>query len=276
MEREADERLPKTALEIPLKMTDNIFKYGKEEELEMYAPNLGLGLMMPLYIAGALIPALFLMKYIYDKDKVEKEPGYLLKALVIGGILAAVASIALETFGTMVLNTGISSRSPVYFILLAFLVVAAAEEGTKLFFLKRRSWNDPSFSHLFDGIVYSAFVSLGFAAFENIGYVFSYGISVILVRALFAIPGHLGFSVFMGIFYARAKRCEVRGDYAGCRSNLIAGYLIAVFLHGFYDSCAMISSTASTIVFYAFVAIMYIVVYRMIRDASTHDVSLYS
>jgi RsiW-degrading membrane proteinase PrsW (M82 family) len=232
--------------------------------------------MMILYIPAAVIPALLLMKYIYNKDTVEKEPGYLLKALVIGGVLATLLSIILETGGTMLLNTGIRPNSPVYVILLAFLVVAAAEEGTKLYFLKRRSWNDPNFTHLFDGVVYSAFVSLGFAAFENIQYVFTYGIGVILVRALFAIPGHLGFSVFMGIFYGRAKRCEVRGDRAGCRKNLLAAYLSAVFLHGFYDSCAMIDSPASTAVFYGFVIIMYIVVYRLIRDASTHDVSLYS
>jgi RsiW-degrading membrane proteinase PrsW (M82 family) len=241
----------------------------------MYAPAPSLGLMI-LYIPAAVIPALLLMKYIYNKDTVEKEPGYLLKALVIGGVLATLLSIILETGGTMLLNTGIRPNSPVYVILLAFLVVAAAEEGTKLYFLKRRSWNDPNFTHLFDGVVYSAFVSLGFAAFENIQYVFTYGIGVILVRALFAIPGHLGFSVFMGIFYGRAKRCEVRGDRAGCRKNLLAAYLSAVFLHGFYDSCAMIDSPASTAVFYGFVIIMYIVVYRLIRDNSTHDVSLYS
>lgn len=241
----------------------------------MYAPAPSLGMMI-LYIPAAVIPALLLMKYIYNKDTVEKEPGYLLKALVIGGVLATLLSIILETGGTMLLNTGIRPNSPVYVILLAFLVVAAAEEGTKLYFLKRRSWNDPNFTHLFDGVVYSAFVSLGFAAFENIQYVFTYGIGVILVRALFAIPGHLGFSVFMGIFYGRAKRCEVRGDRAGCRKNLLAAYLSAVFLHGFYDSCAMIDSPASTAVFYGFVIIMYIVVYRLIRDASTHDVSLYS
>ena len=241
----------------------------------MYAPAPSLGLMI-LYIPAAVIPALLLMKYIYNKDTVEKEPGYLLKALVIGGVLATLLSIILETGGTMLLNTCIRPNSPVYVILLAFLVVAAAEEGTKLYFLKRRSWNDPNFTHLFDGVVYSAFVSLGFAAFENIQYVFTYGIGVILVRALFAIPGHLGFSVFMGIFYGRAKRCEVRGDRAGCRKNLLAAYLSAVFLHGFYDSCAMIDSPASTAVFYGFVIIMYIVVYRLIRDASTHDVSLYS
>ena len=242
----------------------------------MFAPTLGMGLMLPLYVATAVIPALFLMKYIYDKDKVEKEPGYLLKALVIGGVLATLLSIVFETGGTMLLDASVSNSSPVYYVLLAFLVVAMVEEGTKLFFLKRRSWNDPNFTHLFDGVVYSAFVSLGFAAFENIGYVFSMGLSVAIPRALLSIPGHLGFSVFMGVFYGRAKRCEVRGDRAGCIRNLLTGYLAAVFLHGFYDATAMINSTLTSILFFGFVAIMYLAVYWLIRDASTHDVSLYS
>lgn len=49
----------------------------------------------------------------------------------------------------------------------------------KLFFLYRRSWRDDNFNYKFDGVVYAVFVSLGFAAFENIMYVFSYGLSVI-------------------------------------------------------------------------------------------------
>jgi len=241
----------------------------------LLGPTLSMGMVLLLYIGLAVIPAALLMKYIYNKDTVEKEPGYLLKSLVIAGILAVLLSIVLESIGIGLLNATFSPQSPVYVIILAFLVVAVVEEGTKLFFLKRRSWNDPNFSHLFDGIVYSAFVSLGFAAFENIQYVFSYGLSVVLVRALLAIPGHLGFSVFMGIFYARAKQSEIRGDKAGVKANLLIGYLSAVFLHGFYDACAMINSPVSNILFFAFVIIMYIVVYRMIRKASAHDGSLY-
>lgn len=242
----------------------------------LLGPTLSMGMILALYIAAAVIPALLLMKFIYNKDTVEKEPGYLLKALVIGGVLAALLSIVLETVGTRLLSAGVSSGSPIFVILLAFLVVAAVEEGTKLFFLKRRSWKDPNFSHLFDGVVYSAFVSLGFAAFENIGYIFGYGLGVFFARALLAIPGHLGFSVFMGIFYSRAKQCEIRGDRLGCRVNLVLGYLIAVFLHGFYDSCAMIGTSGANLLFIVFVVVMYIVVYRLIKSASAHDGSLYN
>ncbi len=94
---------------------------------------------------------------------------------------------------------------PAYTILLAFLVVAVVEEGTKFVFLKLRTWRDPNFNFRFDGIVYAVFVSLGFAAFENINYVLGYGLTVALPRAVLAIPAHMGFAVFMGLFYGRGK-----------------------------------------------------------------------
>lgn len=82
-------------------------------------------------------------------------------------------------------------------------------------FLHARTWRNPNFNYRFDGIVYAVFVSLGFAAFENIQYVLHYGLSVALPRAIFAVPGHMSFAVFMGLFYGRAKLYEAWGDGAG-------------------------------------------------------------
>ena len=227
--------------------------------------------ILAIYVLAAVLPAFFLLRYIYRKDTIEKEPGYLLWQLLLGGVLAALASIVLETLGSAILNNTVDQRDPKYYIIMAFLVVAAVEEGTKLFFLKRRSWRDPNFNYMFDGLVYSVFVSLGFAAFENIKYVFNYGLSVAVPRALLAIPGHMGFAVFMGIFYGRAKLAESRGNDFGAKSNLLAGYLSAVFLHGFYDSCCMIGTRLSTAIFVGFVVLMYIVVFRLIKKASWED-----
>ena len=123
----------------------------------------------------------------------------------------------------------------------------------------------------FDGIVYSVFVSLGFAAYENILYVFSYGLSVALPRALLAIPGHLSFSIAMGIFYGRAKRCWERGHDAAATFNLILGYVLAVLLHGFYDACAMIGSGLATVVFLVFVVLMFLGVYRALKREAARD-----
>lgn len=231
--------------------------------------------IMLLYVLAAIIPAIFLMRYIYKHDTIEKEPASLLGSLVLCGVGAALIASVLEWIGELILDNTLSPASPYYLFVFAFVVVAAVEEGAKLFFLQKRTWNDWNFSHLFDGIVYSAFVSLGFAAYENIRYVFSYGLSVALPRALFAIPGHLGFSVFMGIFYGRAKLCENRGDKTGKRLNLLLGYLSAVCLHGFYDACAMSGSHAASIAFYVFVAVMYIAVYQVVKKASQTDRPVY-
>ena len=81
----------------------------------------------------------------------------------------------------------------------------------------------------------------------------------------------MGFAVFMGCFYGRAKLCESYGDEGGKTANLILGWLSATVLHGIYDSCAMIGSGASTVVFVAFVVVMYVVVLRRIDRESRMD-----
>lgn len=224
-----------------------------------------------IYFLAAVLPAIFLLRYIYREDKIEKEPRPLLISLLFWGVAAALVSIALEYLGQNILSSLIDKTTQTYTIVFAFLVVAVVEEGTKFIFLKRRTWRDPNFNYRFDGIVYAVFVSLGFAAFENIQYVFGYGLSVALSRALLAIPGHMGFAVFMGLFYGHAKRCESSGNKKGKTANLWAGYFAAVLLHGFYDSCAMIGNVLSTVLFVAFVVIMYIVVIRLIKKESASD-----
>ena len=109
------------------------------------------------------------------------------------------------------MNALVAPDNPKHIILLAFLVVAAVEEGSKFFFLYRRTWHDPNFNFRYDAIVYAVFVSLGFAAFENVKYVFNYGLSVALPRAILAIPGHMGFAVFMGFFTAEQNFVQIMG-----------------------------------------------------------------
>lgn len=224
-----------------------------------------------VYILAAVLPAFYLMRRVNRLDTVEKEPPALLLTLTLLGIAAALVSMVFEALGESLLSAFLDADSPAYAITLAFLVVAVVEEGAKFFFLKRRTWRNPSFNYRFDGIVYAAYLSLGFAAFENIGYVMGYGLTTAIPRALLAIPGHLSFSVFMGLFYGRAKQCENDGDPAGKTKNLIAGYASAVFLHGFYDACAMIGTVLSTLVFLIFVALMFFAVVRLLRRESRTD-----
>ena len=227
--------------------------------------------LLSLYVAAALLPAIVLLRYIYRHDTVEKEPPGLLLQLLGLGVVSALCAGVIEALAQTVLDRLVDPASPAYVVILAFLVVALAEEGMKLFFLRRRTWREPAFNYRFDGIVYAVFVSLGFAAYENILYVLHYGLSVALPRALFAVPGHMSFAVFMGVFYGRAKLCEDCGQPVRKRLNLWRGYLTAVILHGFYDSCAMLGNTAAMLTFLVFVIIMYIRVYRLLRRESATD-----
>ncbi len=224
-----------------------------------------------IYVLAAVLPAFFLLRYVYRHDRVEKEPFSLLLALLGMGCLAGVCSALLEGLGEGLLSVLVNPAVPFYNIVLAFLVIAVIEEGTKLFFLKLCSWRSRAFNYRFDGVVYAVFVSLGFAALENIQYVVNYGLSVALPRALLAIPGHMSFAVFMGVYYGRARLLENFGDHAGSRRCLRAGYLIAVFLHGFYDACAMTGTTLSSMIFLLFVVLMFSAAYCTLRRESSHD-----
>ena len=227
--------------------------------------------ILAVYILAAVLPAVLLLRYIYRHDTVEKEPPGLLALLLAAGVLAALGSSVLEGLAQRLLNVLVSPQSPVYTLLLAFLVVAMVEEGTKFWLLRRCTWRHPAFNYRFDGIVYAVFVSLGFAAYENIQYVLSYGLSVAIPRALLAVPGHMAFAVYMGVFYGRAKLREGCGDVRGVRRNFRLAYLWPVFLHGFYDTCAMTGTTLATVVFLVFVAVVFFSVYRILKRESAAD-----
>ncbi len=231
-----------------------------------------------LYTAAAVLPAAVLMFYIYRKDKVEREPGRLLAKLLFGGVLAALASMALE-YGSDYLLTIYAEHTTLSvagFGVLTAASVAVIEEITKFFFLRRFSWNHPAFNYRFDGIVYAVFVSLGFAAFENILYVFYYGgLEVAVPRALLAIPAHMSFAVYMGLMYGMAKGCENRGDESKVNLLQTAGFVLASALHAIYDGSIMVGTPASLAFFYGFVAVMDIMVIFTIRRASKYDRRIY-
>jgi RsiW-degrading membrane proteinase PrsW (M82 family) len=225
-----------------------------------------------VYMLVALLPAVGLMAYIYRLDNIEHEPiGLLLKLALFGGI-AAVISGFLETIGQKLLSfLQLDTASPVYTILLAFLVVAFVEEGVKFFFLYRGSWKNPNFDYTFDAVVYSAAVSMGFAALENVMYVFGFGLSVGFMRAFLSIPGHLAFGILAGFFYGRAKEREKAGWKTGAYFELFTGLLLAIVLHGLYDMTAMLGNTTAILCFVIIVAVIYLIVFRMVRKAADED-----
>ena len=225
---------------------------------------------MLILVAAAVIPAVWLLRYVYRMDRIEAEPRQLIISLAAKGIIATFCAMATEYIGTFVLGLFFSEGSLIYNALMYFIVVALSEEGFKYFFLKRFTWNNPEFNCTFDGVVYAVSVSLGFALWENIGYVFMYGLDTALLRAVTAIPGHACCGVFMGVFYGAAKRYEVYMQEAHAGFYRKLAVIFPVIIHGAYDFIASLPDGYS-FVFIVFVVAMVIVSHRVVRNAAARD-----
>ena len=225
----------------------------------------------PILIAAAVIPAVLLMIRVYRADRLEREPAGLLAGLVLRGILATVLALVAERIGETVLAFFFDENSLLYRLLLCFVVVGGSEEGAKLLLLKWRTWRSPSFDCQFDGVVYSVFVALGFALWENIGYVLMYGLGTALIRAVTAVPGHACFGVFMGMWYATARRYENCGWHQQSKSCLAKAFWIPLLLHGCYDSIALSQRQGFGLIFLVFVAGMFIAANLLLKKLSKED-----
>ena len=227
--------------------------------------------MNPILIAAAVVPAVFLLIRVYRADRLEPEPSGLLLSLILRGVFATVIAMVLEELGSALLGSVYAENSLPYNVIMYFVIVAFSEEGAKYFLLRRRTWHSAAFNCQFDGVVYAVFVALGFALWENISYVLMYGLSTALVRAVTAVPGHACFGVFMGVWYGLAKRLHGQGKDGASKLCRVLALLLPAFLHGCYDYIATIESVHYGWLFAAFVAILFVLAFILVRRQARHD-----
>lgn len=227
--------------------------------------------MNPILIAAAVVPAVFLLIRVYRADRLEPEPSGLLLSLILRGVFATVIAMVLEELGSALLGSVYAENSLPYNIIMYFVIVAFSEEGAKYILLRRRTWCSDAFNCQFDGVVYAVFVSLGFALWENLGYVAMYGLSTALVRTVTAVPGHACFGVFMGVWYGLAKRLHGQGKDGASKLCRVLALLLSAFLHGCYDYIATIESVHYGWLFAAFVAVLFTVAFILVKRQSRRD-----
>lgn len=198
-------------------------------------------------IIVALLPVVWLLFYIYRRDKYQPEPvGQILKAFFMGTLSILISFPMAETLSLYTLDTLPILEK----IRMAFFDAAIPEETAKFIMLWLFLRKNPYFDEKMDGIVYAACVSLGFAAVENIMYLFgNYDnwVDVGVVRAVFAVPGHFGFGVLMGYYYSL-----VRFSSLSPVKNRILLLAAPILAHGVYDSILMTMSA----VHYIFVLVL--------------------
>ena len=237
----------------------------------MFFPFFYFFYLNPILIAAAVIPAVVLLVKVYKVDHLDKESPRLLWNLVVRGVIATVFAMLTEWIGEFVLSSFVQEGMVLYNFLLYFIVVAVSEEGFKYLLMKQRTWKDPEFNFQFDGVVYAVFVSLGFALWENISYVLMYGFGTALVRAVTAVPGHACFGVFMGAWYGLAKKYESYGMPSQSKTCRVVALLSSIVLHGCYDFTASIENQNYAWVFVAFVVVMFLVAFRLVKKLSQND-----
>ena len=213
--------------------------------------------MEPIIIfLTALLPIAILVYYIYQKDKKSPEPtGQLLKAFFYGILsipLSFCMSIPLGLIGVYPTEATSIFGS----VSAAFFGAAIPEEIAKFFLLWLVLRKNRFFDEKMDGIVYAVCISLGFAALENIMYLFSNVesyLSVGISRAIFSVPGHFCFGILMGYYYSLAKFYPKTP-----LKNKILILVAPIIVHGLYDSILFITdvtpaiSSILTIVFLVF------------------------
>lgn len=237
----------------------------------MFFPFFYFFYLNPILIAAAVIPAVVLLVKVYKVDHLDKESPRLLWNLVVRGVIATVFAMLTEWIGEFVLSSFVQEGTVLYNFLLYFIVVAVSEEGFKYLLMKQRTWKDPEFNFQFDGVVYAVFVSLGFALWENISYVLMYGFETALVRAVTAVPGHACFGVFMGAWYGLAKKYESYGMHSQSKTCRVVALLSSIVLHGCYDFTASIENQNYAWIFVAFVVVMFLVAFRLVKKLSQND-----
>ena len=224
--------------------------------------------MITMLIAS-LLPAVLLLLYIWKKDT-QKEPTYMLMKAVSWGIGIIIPVIVVEKIiGLMLLGENGSPTTLVDTTAMAFLVAAIPEESFKLLALWMVLKKNPFFDEHFDGIVYAVCVGLGFAAVENISYVFSHDDwpSVAISRALLAVPGHYAFAVLMGYYYSVYHFVNRSPKVAICV------LLAPVLAHGIYDALAMASLVNPYVGGIGFVVLIYFCI-KMHKRAQAKVVAL--
>ena len=222
-------------------------------------------------ILAAVLPAAYLMVKVYRSDRLEREPPRLVIGLVLLGMISTALAGTAEQLGDKLLSYFFTEESTAYKALFFFLIVGPAEEGFKYAVLRWRTWRHPAFDCQYDGVVYAVFVSLGFALWENIGYVLMYGIDTALARALTAVPGHACFGVFMGVWYGIAKRYALYGCEPESKRARWLCVIVPALLHGCYDFIASLEAEVFVLVFLAFVAAMFFTALRMVKRVSQKD-----
>ena len=227
---------------------------------------------LELFMISAL-PVFLIGLYIYKKDK-NKEPVKLLIKLFFGGlgscVLVIIFSVILYFISPHIFGDG-TELSLIKLIIHVFVGVALVEEFCKWIMVYMISYDDIEFDEFYDAIIYCVFVSLGFACFENLLYVYQNGVITGILRALLAVPGHACAGILMGYYFGLSKISELNGRKDLKIKNLILSIVVPTIVHGIYDYCLLTGMLFFIALFLIFIIFLYVYALKKVKYVSSID-----
>ncbi|MFP3321943.1 glutamic-type intramembrane protease PrsW [Planococcus sp. SIMBA_160] len=169
----------------------------------------------------AIAPGLALFSYFYLRDQFAGEPSRLIFHCFLYGALLTFPILFIQyVFEAehVFQNTFVKS----------VLFSSLLEEFFKWIVLLAAVFRHIDFEDPYDGILYGASLSLGFATVENILYLLEFGLGAAFLRAFLPVSSHALFGVVMGFYFGRAKFSRKRESKWWLASALFASSILHI------------------------------------------------
>ncbi len=211
------------------------------------------------------LPGIIWLIYFYYKDK-RPEPKKLIIILFLLGFIGVVPAAIIELSLEEIFPFLQKEVLPII-IISSFLIVGLAEEIIKFLVLFKKVFKKSVFDEMIDGVIYGVAVGFGFASSENILAIWKLGEDIIIPRSLSATllhgitAGIIGFYLSVYKFRKRKKRV------------LLKGLVIAILLHGIYNTMVTSLTSSSFLILILFMILIYFLLFLKIRKAKYLDSS---
>jgi len=202
--------------------------------------------LIPIYILFGVLPSLVWLFYYLKKDLHPEPKKMILKVFLLGGLITIPVYVLEVTMLGIIGQSQHLSFFALHPLLLKilewFFAIALMEELAKYFVVRISVFNGPALDEPLDIMLYMVVAALGFAAVENILYLFAptggLSLAAILQTTLLAT-----FIRFIGATLLHTL-CSATIGYFWALSSLrnknkvlltVMGICLAVFLHGLYN-----------------------------------------
>ena len=218
-------------------LSEDVINQSEEifETVMDFATETSSGLSFLLVIVACFAIVFFVWKI----DKIEKEPISLLTTLIVLGVAASVGSRYLSyllryiPFLKILQSNGDYKELPALQVslLARCFFIAIIQESLKFALLFISTWKNKKFNETFDGIIYSIYVSIGFAVCNVFLNYNAHSVLLVVLNLILNVFVAVIIAFVFGCFYTRAKLASLGKDKGNPIFWIVMGFIIIVCLY---------------------------------------------